>query len=222
MSRQPTRQERTERAYRAYLDLLDAEDRLKAALREPLGLVDLTVAGFRLLEMLDREGALPVADITQRRRRDPESTHDVMKRVESRGWVRRVIVKLPPAEFGRTHRPKSRKGDPREGRRIAVVGLTATGKKFIGDVLTRYSGIMKGIMRGIDPREMESLSRICRKLREGDPVKFLRELQIMDEAEEAAEFREKVTAELERLAGPKRVKLPKALVRALREASRRR
>ena len=220
MSRQPTHREKTERAFRTYLDLLDAEEQLKAALRGPLGLVDLTVEGFRLLEMLDREGALPVADITQRRGRDSESTHDVIKRLETRGWVKRILVKLPPVEFGRTHWPKSRKDDRREGRRIAVVGLTATGKKFIGGVLTRYAGVMKGIMRGIDPREMETLSRICRKLREGDAVKFLREMRMMDEEQEAAEFRDEVTAELERLTGPKRMKLPKALMRALREASR--
>ena len=60
------------------------------------------------------------------------------------------------------------------------------------------------------------------KLREGDAVKFLREMRMMDEGQQTAEFREKVTAELERLAGPKKVKLPKALVRALREASRNR
>jgi DNA-binding MarR family transcriptional regulator len=202
------------------MDLLDAEEQLKAALRGPLGLVDLTVEGFRLLEMLDREGALPVADITQRRGRDPESTHDVIKRLESRGWVKRVVVKLPPVEFRRAHWPKSRKDDLREGRRMAVVGLTATGKKFIGDVLTRYAGVMREIMRGIDPREMESLSRICKKLREGDVVKFVREIRMQDEEEEAADLVEKVEHELARLAGPRRVKLPKALMRALREASR--
>ena len=103
---------------------------------------------------------------------------------------------------------------------MTVVGLTAPGKKFIGEVLTRYSKVVKSIMGGVNFREMESLSRICRKLREGDAVKFLREMRMMDEEEEAAELRDKVMAELERLASPKRMKLPKALMRALREASR--
>jgi len=222
MSRQPTHKEKTERAFRAYLDLLDAEERLKAALRGPLELVGLTVEGFRLLEMLDREGALPLADVVRRRGRDREATCDVIARLAKFGWVRRIFVKLPPVEFKLAHLPRAKKDQPRVGRRMSVLGLTAPGKKFIGEVLTRYSKVVKSIMRGIDPREMETLSRICRKLREGDAVKFLREMRMMDEEQEAAEFRDKVTAELERLAGPKRMKLPKALMRALREASRNR
>jgi DNA-binding MarR family transcriptional regulator len=176
MSRQPTHKERTERAFRTYLDLLDAEEGLKAALRGPLELVDLTLEGFRLLEMLDREGALTIADVTKRRGRDWDSTNDVIVRLEKRGWVRRATAKVPPVEFDRAHLPKSRKNEPREGRRIAVVGLTASGKKFIGGVLTRYSKVVKAIMRGIDPREQETLSRICRKLRESDVMKFVAEI----------------------------------------------
>jgi hypothetical protein len=41
---------------------------------------------------------------------------------------------------------------------------------------------------------------VCRKLREGDPVKFIREIRMMDEEKEAAELRKKAMAELERLA----------------------
>jgi len=220
MSRQPTHKEKTERAYRAYRDLLDAEERLKGALRGPLRLSGLTVEGFRLLELLDREGALPLADIVRRRGRNREATYDVIARLAKHGWVLRIFARLPPVEFKRAHLPKAKKDEPRRGRRFSVLGLTAPGKKFIGEVRKRYSTVMKSIMRGINAREMESLSRICRKLREGDAVKFLRELRMMEEDQQAAEFRESVEAELERLAGPKRVKLPKALVRALREASR--
>jgi MarR family transcriptional regulator, 2-MHQ and catechol-resistance regulon repressor len=178
MSRQPTHKERTQRAFRAYLDLLDAAERLKAALRGPIKLVDLTLEGFRLLEMLDREGALPFADVVRRRAKDRESTKDVIARMEKHGWVRRAIVKLPPVEFKQAHLPKSRRDEPREGRRIAVVGLTGSGKRFIGGVLTRYSKIVKAIMQGIGTREQESLSRICRKLREGDVLKFVREIRM--------------------------------------------
>lgn len=198
MSRRPTQKEKTERAFHAYSDLLDAEEWLKAALRGPLKLVDLTPEGFRLLEMLDREGALPISDVARRRGKDRDSTQEVIERLEKRGWVGRAIVKLPPVEFRRAHLPKSRKNEPRDGRRITVVGLTASGKKFIGGVLTRYSKIMKRIMGGMDPREQESLSRICRKLREGDVVKFVREIRMQDEEEEGAELVEKVEREMER------------------------
>ena len=176
MSRKPTHKEKTERAFRAYLGLLDAEERLKTAFREPLKLIDLTVEGFRLLATLDREGALPVADLVRRRGREQKATRQVIERLEKHGWVGRAIVKLPPVEFKRAHLPVSMKDAPREGQRIAVVGLTAPGKKFIGGVLTRYSKIMKSIMRGIDSREMESPNRICGKLRAGDVMKFVAEI----------------------------------------------
>jgi len=40
---------------------------------------------------------------------------------------------------------------------------------------------------------------MCRKLREGDPVRFFREIRLLDEEDEAMELREKAMAQLERL-----------------------
>jgi hypothetical protein len=67
-----------------------------------------------------------------------------------------------------------------------------------------YSKVFESIMREIDRREQVSLSRICRKLRAGDPVKFFREIRLVDEEQEAAELREKAMAELERLTARRR------------------
>ncbi len=187
------------------MDPLDAEEHLKDALKCPLQLAGLTVEGFRLLEMLHRDGALPIAHITKRRGRRRESTLEVIGRLEKRGWARRAIVKLPPVSFERAHLPKSKKDVPREGQKIAVAGLTASGKRLIGDVLMNYSKVFESIMRGIDGREQASLSRICRKLRAGDPVKFFREIRLMDEEQEAAELSGKAVAELERLTARRRV-----------------
>ncbi len=130
------------------MDLLDAEEHLKDALKDPLQLAGLTVEGFRLLEMLHREGALPIAHITKRRGRRRESTLEVIGRLEKRGWVRRAIVKLPAVSFERAHLPKSKKDVPREGQKIAVAGLTAFGKRLIVDVLMNYSKVFESIMRG--------------------------------------------------------------------------
>ncbi len=58
--------ERTQRAFRAYTDLLDTAEWIKAEMHEPLELFGLTMSGFRLLEVLDREGALPEADAGRR------------------------------------------------------------------------------------------------------------------------------------------------------------
>ena len=172
----PTPRERTQRAFRAYTDLLDTAEWMRAEMRGPLELFDLTMAEFRLLELLYREGALPVADVGRRRKMKPQNTHELIARLAKRGWVRRVIVALPPVEFDRAHLPNSKEGEPREGRRISVVGLTKPGKKFMGDVLPRHSKVVKAFMRALTSREQDTLSRICRKLREGDVMKFVSEI----------------------------------------------
>ena len=57
-----------------------------------------------------------------------------------------------------------------------MVGLSKAGKKFIGSVLPRHAKMVKALMRVLDGREQEWISRTCRKLREGDVVKFVSEL----------------------------------------------
>jgi hypothetical protein len=67
--------------------------------------------------------------------------------------------------------------------REGIVRLTATGKKFIGRVLPNHSKLVKSMFRVLDMREQESLMRLCRKLREGDVVKFLKEITVEREGE---------------------------------------
>jgi hypothetical protein len=43
--------------------------------------------------------------------------------------------------------------------------------------------MVKSLLRVLDAREQDTLSRICRKLREGDVVKFVRELTMEREGE---------------------------------------
>ena len=55
------------------------------------------------------------------------------------------------------------------------------------------------MFRVLDSREQMSMIRMFRRLREGDPVKFFREIRLMDEEQEAEELREKAMAGLERI-----------------------
>jgi hypothetical protein len=57
MRHYPRHREKTQRAMQAYLDLIDTADWLRGELRVPLESFDLTMGEFRLLEMLNREGA---------------------------------------------------------------------------------------------------------------------------------------------------------------------
>ena len=92
-------------------------------------------------------------------------------------------MRLPPVEFKRSHLSRGREDGTRVGRRIQVVGLTRLGKRFMKDVLPRHSKLVKSLLRVLDAREQDTLSRICRKLREGDVMKFVREITMEREGE---------------------------------------
>jgi hypothetical protein len=79
-------------------------------------------------------------------------------------------------EFQRAHVPASKRDDAREGIRTSVVGLTKTGKRFIADVLPIHTKMVNALMRALDGRDQDTLSRLCRKLRAGNPVRYFAEL----------------------------------------------
>ncbi len=205
MSRQPTQRDKTQRAFRTYLDLIDTANWLKREMRAPLDFFDLTFEGFRVLEMLYREGALTVPDVGRRTGHKRQNMQVILRRLEEPGWVGRTEVRLPAVEFERGHLPKAKRED-HEGRMVHAVGLTARGKKFIGNVLPRHAKVVKALMRALDAREQDSISRACRKLRAGDALKFLQEIRMVEEDEEAAEVREEAAAELERLTARMRMR----------------
>ena len=180
MSHYVSPREKTQRAFRSYMDLLDTAEWMKGELRGPLMSFDLAMGEFRLLELLYREGALFVSDIARKRGLRRQGVDVTIARLAKRGWVGRKVVALPPVEPRRAHLAKSRNDERREGRRITAVGLTKSGKKFIGNVLPSHSKVVKALMRALDGREQETLGRLCRKLRAGDVVKFVSEIMHED------------------------------------------
>lgn len=68
----------------------------------------------------------------------------------------------------------------RRGQRLIVVGLTRPGKKFMRNLLPNHSKLVKALMRVLNAREQDSLFRICRKLRTGNPVRFFAEIMHED------------------------------------------
>jgi DNA-binding MarR family transcriptional regulator len=201
MAHYPTHREKTRRAMQAFLDVVDTAEWLKSELRPPLDSFDLTFGEFRVLELLDRRGPLTVRDAARERKSSRQNLKEVSRRLERRGWVRRMVVTLPPAPFEeRSHKAKSQKNEKREGRRVGVMTLTPSGKRFVRDVMPNNSKMMKALMRVLDAREQLSLSRMCRRIRSGEAaLKFLQEIRMVDEDQEAAELREAARAEVEQL-----------------------
>ncbi|HEX4076896.1 MAG TPA: MarR family transcriptional regulator, partial [Candidatus Acidoferrales bacterium] len=191
-----------------YMVLIDTADWIKGELRGPLDSFDVTLGEFRVMEILDREGALPLTTVAGRRQVKRSGIRRTVNRLERRGWLKRLSVTLPPAEFKRMHRARSRRDELRRGQRICVIGLTKAGKKFMGNLLPSHSKLVKALMRALHAREQESLVRICEKLREGDVLKFVTELRWVDETEF---LREKAMYELERLEGRMRRRGARAL-----------
>jgi len=200
MGQYPTHRDKTRRAIQAYLDVIDTAEWLKSELRPPLDSFDLTFGEFRLLELLSRKGPLTATDAARERKTSRQNLKKRSKYLERRGWVRRVVVTLPPAPFEESHKAKSKKDEKRKGRRVGVIALTPAGKRFVRDVMPNNSKMMKALMRVLGSREQLSLSRLCRKIRSGEALlKFLQEIRMVDEDQEAAEVRERASAELERL-----------------------
>jgi DNA-binding MarR family transcriptional regulator len=176
MRRLPTQKQKTQLAFRAYLELLDTADWMRRELRAQLEAFDLTMAGFRVLEMLYRDGPVikPIAaQLLQVRR---ENLLVIIERLEQRGWVQRRMTRYAPVEVEESDLPKRKRGRPRTGRQVGMVSLTPLGKKFIGNLLPRHAKMVKALMRVLHGREKKSLIRICQKLREGDVVKYISEL----------------------------------------------
>ena len=180
MARPPTQKEKTQRAFQAYLDLLDTAEWFKAQMRAPLESFDLTMEGFRMLALLYREGALPIADLARRRGCSRQNMDTLLARLEARRWVGRAIVTLPPSEIPENRLPIHRRGRERKGLRVAVAGLTKPGKRFIGEVLPSHSKVVKALMRAITGHQQRTLSKICGQLRRGDFARFVREIRMVE------------------------------------------
>jgi hypothetical protein len=61
-----------------------------------------------------------------------------------------------------------------------MLRLTSAGANFMARFLPRHGKVVKSYMRASDGRQQETLSELCRKLREGDVVKFISEMEHED------------------------------------------
>ncbi len=183
--RRPTQREKTSRAYRAYIDLLDTAEWFRRKLRGQLETFDLTLQGFRLMEMMYREGSINLMDAARRLGCTRQNMDPLLERLAQRGWVERVALIHAPADIPETRLPKARRGIERTGWRTAMARLTPLGEKLIGVVLPKHAKAVKAFMRALDGRQQETLSEICRKLREGDALKFCQEMMFLDAEEES-------------------------------------
>ena len=179
--RRITQRGKTLRAFGAYLDLLDTAEMMRSELRGQLTGFGLTLRGFRVLEILYREGPTMMVIVAEKLLCSRQNLEFISRPLEERGWVRRVVRPLRGAELEERRQARASRGRHKNGHSVGVLMLTAEGKKFVGTVFPKHAKVVKCMMLALDGREQVTLSRLLQKLREGDAVKFLREFRIYDE-----------------------------------------
>ena len=177
---QPDIEERKLRSFRAYLEILDTAEWLRRQFAEQLEAFDLTIDGFRLLEILYRDGPITTEEFCKRRRCRRQALDKLLKPLEERGWAQFEVIELAPADVEFTQLAKRVRDLPRRGRRMGRVRLTEDGRKFMRVVFPRHAKLVFAFMRALDMREQETISKACRKLREGDVIKMLDEITMED------------------------------------------
>lgn len=179
------------RAWGAYLELTEAVGWMEEKLTVPLDVFGLTRAEFRLLVTLYRNGPMTKSEAAEKLGRVHRAVTKTVDAAEEFGWVSVGERRLPPAEVKESRIPKERRGKPRTGRRVAVIRLTPEGERLIGKVLPRQETIVRSLMDALESRELDSLTRICRKLRRGDVLPFWFEVMRQNrEDEESGEAEE--------------------------------
>ncbi|HXZ12502.1 MAG TPA: MarR family winged helix-turn-helix transcriptional regulator [Candidatus Sulfotelmatobacter sp.] len=175
--------EKTSRAYEAYLDILETAAWLEERFTSQLKNWEMTTMQFRLMDTIYREGPQYLLELTQVLRTSKQNVGYVVERLVGCGCLEKAIVALPSITPVRSKRPKAdgKAEASAEGRRVTLVRLSVEGKRFIAYVSPRHRKVVKAQMRVIEGREQQTLSRILRKLREGDVIKFLREMRMTDE-----------------------------------------
>jgi DNA-binding MarR family transcriptional regulator len=174
--RPPTQGEKTRRAFAAYLALLDAADRMRNKMSSQLHTFDLSMGGFRVLELLHRQGPLSVSSAAKERQCKRQNMDVILAPLLERGWVRRETLQLRPVKIKKSRLPKAMRVRKREGRRVGMVCLTPLGEEFIRMVLPKHKKVVKAFMRVLEGKEQMSLARMCNKVREGDVRKFVNEI----------------------------------------------
>lgn len=157
----------TDRALAGFASLVRAMEAVLALLTQQLSSFGLTIGQFRVLEALRRAGSLSQAELAAEISRPDSDVHVVLRNLGKRGLVAR-----------RAHESDRRK---------IPIELTPEGRKLIAKVVPLHARVVRARMSALGHREQEMLLRLCEKLAEGDPVRFLRDLMAPDRDEEEAD-----------------------------------
>lgn len=172
----PARTDKKERAWDVYLELTETASWIERQLRTPLDTFGLRREEFRLLVTLYRGGPLTLTDAMEKLGRSRANLYETVKRAEEFGWVSCKQERSAPAQGRDTRMPKERRSEPRFGHRVMMISLAEPGERLIANVLPKQESIVKALVHELDSREMDTMVRVCRKLRRSEMLPFWAEL----------------------------------------------
>ncbi|HEX5422135.1 MAG TPA: MarR family transcriptional regulator [Candidatus Acidoferrales bacterium] len=187
MKRYPSQRDKTLRAFRVYVEVMDTAAWMRSWMKGPLQTFDLTPQGFRLLILLCENGPMRMMEISRQMRFQRQNLDAIVRRLEERGWIKRVLVDLP-TETGERKGSRTRAvATPKRRWGVGVITLTPEGERFVARVFPNHAKVVKALTRALHGREQQTLVEICRKLRAGAILKFMSEIAHLDEWEMASQ-----------------------------------
>ena len=154
---------KSKQALAAYTDLVRAIESVEMLLENQAAHFHLTLNQFQALAALLRFGTMTQADISAELFRCDSTVIVIVRNLEKKG----LLVRAP-------HETDKRKWN---------ISLTSAGEKLAARILPEHARLIRAQMAALGRREQKTLGSLCRKLREGDPLKFLLEMTLMDEDE---------------------------------------
>ncbi len=159
--------EKRRKAWGAYLELTQAARWVEEKVRMPLRVFGITREEFRLLALLYQEGQMSLVEAEGRLDRGRLSLRETVQRAEEFGWVRMGKTRLPSTAPESRARAEARR-EPKQGREVGTVELTPQGERLMESLLPKQETIVRSILGELDSRELATLTRICRKIRQDE------------------------------------------------------
>ena len=152
--------DRKMRALATYASLARAVHALDDLLDRQCETLGLTSSQYRVLEHLLLYGPMATGELAERIMFGDSTISVVTRNLEADGFL-------------------VRRADKADGRK-AILHLTPEGKKMVEKILPKRGKVLRAKMCVLGKREQENLDRMCRKLAEGDALKFALEMTMDD------------------------------------------
>ena len=151
---------KTERATASYRQLRRAAETIGHLLDQQLSAFGVTAGQFRVLEALLLNGPMRQDKLGREIFLDPRTVRYVTADLEKQAF----LVKR----------------QDEEDRRYPMVHLTPQGRALVSRIFPRQAKLIRAQMIALGAREQGMLSRLCKKLADGDVRRFLSEITMAD------------------------------------------